>query len=196
MPAVLDELLKGASTKGITNYLIGQTDDFKSLSVNDPAYKTLDIYTSGPIPPNPAELLLSNKMNLLFQQLRESYDYIIVDSAPAGLVSDAFILQQNVDITLYIIRQQYTLLKQLDFIAELYESEKLKNVSLVVNDVVMGGRYGYYGYNYGYGYAYSYQYGYGYKYTKSTGNYYTDMTESMYRPWWVRVINIFRRKKA
>ena len=196
MPAVLEDMLQGPATKGITNYLIGQTDDFKSLAVCDPMYKTLDIYTSGPIPPNPAELLLSNKMNLLFQQLRETYDFIIVDSAPAGLVSDAFILQENVDITLYIIRQQYTLLKQLDFISELYESEKLKNVSLVVNDVIMGGRYGYYGYNYGYGYAYSYQYGYGYKYTKSTGNYYTDMTESMYRPWWVKVMNIFRRKKA
>lgn len=194
-PPVLEELIQGKAGRGITNYLIGQTDDFMSLAISDEKYPSLDIYASGPIPPNPAELLLSSKMQTLFDQVRQKYDYIIVDSAPAGLVSDAFILRQYVDITLYIVRQQYTLLKQLDFIAEIHESEKLNHISLVVNDVIMGGRYGYYGYNYGYGYAYSYQYGYGYKYTKNTGSYYTDSAEDMYRPWWVKLIRLFSDKK-
>ncbi len=196
---VIDNILKQKSSKGITNYLIGQTDAFSELYVTDDGYPSLHIYPSGPIPPNPAELLLSNRMKLLFDYLRQNYDYIVVDSAPAGLVSDAFILQEFADITLYIIRQQFTLLKQLEFISELTESGKLNNVSIVVNDVTMGGRYGYYGYNYGYGYSYSYKYGYGYKYLgkgNKDGGYYTDSTylDASTLPWWVKLLRRFSRK--
>lgn len=194
LPQVLHDILKDKPARGITNFLIGQNEDFESLAVSDEKYPNLDIFTSGPIPPNPAEILLSSKMQELFDVLRQRYDYIIVDSAPAGLVSDAFILQNYVDITLYIVRQQYTLLKQLDFISELHDTNKLQNISLVVNDVTMGGRYGYYGYNYGYGYTYSYQYGYGYKSTTASNSYYSDSEELMYRPWWVKIIRRFSRK--
>lgn len=196
---VIDNILKQKSSKGITNYLIGQTDNFSELYVTDEGYANLHIYPSGPIPPNPAELLLSNRMKLLFEYLRQNYDYIVVDSAPAGLVSDAFILQDYVDVTLYIIRQQFTLLKQLEFIGELTDSGKLRNVSIVVNDVTMGGRYGYYGYNYGYGYSYSYKYGYGYKYlgkASKDGGYYTDSTylDASTLPWWVKLLRRFSKK--
>lgn len=196
---VIDNILKLKASKGITNYLIGQTDNFSELYVTDDGYPNLHIYPSGPIPPNPAELLLSNRMKLLFDYLRQNYDYVVVDSAPAGLVSDAFILQEYADITLYIIRQQFTLLKQLEFIGELTDTGKLRNVSVVVNDVTMGGRYGYYGYNYGYGYSYSYKYGYGYKYlgkANKDGGYYTDSTylDASTLPWWVKLLRRFSRK--
>lgn len=196
---VIDNILKLKNSKGITNYLIGQTDNFSELFVTDDGYANLHIYPSGPIPPNPAELLLSNRMKQLFEYLRNNYDYVVVDSAPAGLVSDAFILQDYVDVTLYIIRQQFTLLKQLEFIGELTESGKLRNVSIVVNDVTMGGRYGYYGYNYGYGYSYSYKYGYGYKYlgkANKDGGYYTDNTylDASTLPWWVKLLRRFSKK--
>lgn len=196
---VIDNILKTKASKGITNYLIGQTDNFPELYVTDEGYSNLHIYPSGPIPPNPAELLLSNRMKQLFEYLRNNYDYVVVDSAPAGLVSDAFILQDYVDVTLYIIRQQFTLLKQLEFIGELTESGKLRNVSIVVNDVTMGGRYGYYGYNYGYGYSYSYKYGYGYKYlgkANKDGGYYTDNTylDASTLPWWVKLLRRFSKK--
>lgn len=198
---VIDAMLQGKNSRGITNYLIGQVQNFSELKVIDEAYPNLHVYPAGPIPPNPAELLLSHNMHSLFKKLRDEYDFIVVDSAPAGLVSDSFILQEHVDITLYIIRQQYTLLKQLDFIAELCETRKLRNVSIVVNDVKMGGRYGYYGYNYGYGYSYSYKYGYGYgkNGVYGVGGYYTDVDKSALKdlPWWVRVSvllrNIFRK---
>lgn len=196
---VIDNILKQKSSRGITNFLIGQTDDFSELYVTDEGYTNLHIYPSGPIPPNPAELLLSTRMKQLFEYLRSNYDYIVVDSAPAGLVSDAFILQEYADITLYIIRQQFTLLKQLEFIGELTDSGKLRNVSIVVNDVTMGGRYGYYGYNYGYGYSYSYKYGYGYKYlgkANKDGGYYTDNTylDASTLPWWVKLLRRFSKK--
>lgn len=196
---VIDNILKMKASKGITNYLIGQTDNFSELYVTDDGYNNLHIYPSGPIPPNPAELLLSNRMKLLFEHLRQNYDYVVVDSAPAGLVSDAFILQEYADITLYIIRQQFTLLKQLEFIGELTDTGKLRNVSIVVNDVTMGGRYGYYGYNYSYGYSYSYKYGYGYKYLgkgNKDGGYYTDNTyiDASTLPWWVKFLRRFSKK--
>lgn len=196
---VIDNILKSKASKGITNYLIGQTGNFSELYVTDDGYANLHIYPSGPIPPNPAELLLSNRMKQLFEYLRNNYDYVVVDSAPAGLVSDAFILQDYVDVTLYIIRQQFTLLKQLEFIGELTDSGKLRNVSIVVNDVTMGGRYGYYGYNYGYGYSYSYKYGYGYKYlgkANKDGGYYTDSTylDASTLPWWVKLLRRFSKK--
>ena len=192
---VVDVLLQGRATRGITNYLIGQTESFEDLCVIDPEYPNLSIFPSGPIPPNPAELLLSPKMKDLFEYIRKTYDYVIVDSAPAGLVSDAFILQQYTDHTLYIIRQQFTLLKQLEFINEIAIGEKLTNMSIVVNDVTMGGRYGYYGYNYGYGYAYSYNYGYGYKQKSNGGGYYADIDMDIKRPWWVTFFKFISRWK-
>ncbi|MFN3794250.1 MAG: polysaccharide biosynthesis tyrosine autokinase [Chitinophagaceae bacterium] len=195
--AAIDKILGNQKNKGITNYLIGQADDFYSLKVLDMEYENLHIYPAGPIPPNPAELLLSSNMKGLFDKLRNEYDYIVVDSAPVGLVSDAFILQEYADITLYIVRQQYTLLKQLDFISEINETQKLRSLSIVVNDVKMAGRYGYYGYNYSYGYSYAYKYGYGYKGSKSAGNYYGDsyLSDGIALPWWAKIMRLFSRKK-
>ncbi|MBX9891055.1 MAG: polysaccharide biosynthesis tyrosine autokinase [Chitinophagaceae bacterium] len=194
IPPALEQVILSKSSKGITNYLIGQTDDIAGIHVVDEGYPSLHVYPSGPIPPNPAELLLSPNTGKLFEYLRNNYDFVIVDSAPAGLVSDAFILQQYVDATLYIIRQRFTLLKQLDFIDEIYHTEKLKNISLVVNDVTMGGRYGYYGYNYGYGYGYSYQYVYGYGLSKKrVSNYYSNYDEGLNSPWWTSILTFFKK---
>jgi capsular exopolysaccharide synthesis family protein len=195
-PAI-DNILGQQKNRGITNFLIGQTDDFSSLKVVDDNYQNLHIFPAGPIPPNPAELLLSFNMKGLFEYLRKEYDYIVVDSAPVGLVSDAFILQEYADITLYIIRQQYTLLKQLDFISEIHEMQKLKNLSIVVNDVKMAGRYGYYGYNYSYGYSYAYRYGYGYKNAGNNGGYYGEsyLSDGVTLPWWAKIARFFYKRK-
>jgi Mrp family chromosome partitioning ATPase len=74
------------------------------------------------------------------------YDYIIVDSAPTALVSDAFILAQYTDIELFVIRQRKTLKKQLDFLQDIVASRRMKNVGLIFNDIKTGGKFGYYGY--------------------------------------------------
>ena len=93
-------------------------------------------------------MLLSDKVASLFERLKDRYDYIIVDSAPAGMVSDAFLLNQYSEVTLFVVRQRYTLKKQFQFINDLYAANKLKNMAIVLNDVKTGGRYGYYGYGY------------------------------------------------
>lgn len=156
------------NAKGITNYLIGQTDNPSDIITHIHNYPDLHIFRSGPIPPNPAELVMSDKVKVLFEWLKQNYDYIVIDSAPVGLVSDAFALVEYSNAVLYVLRQRYTHKRQIDFVADLCRQEKLINVSLVVNDVHMGGKYGYYGYGYGYGYGYIYRYGFGYKYGYGT----------------------------
>jgi capsular exopolysaccharide synthesis family protein len=161
-----DIVIDENNNRGITNYLIGQTDDINTIYKPFKKHPQLHLYNTGPIPPNPAELIISDRMETLFQLLKEKYDYIVVDSAPVGLVSDSFALNKYVDSTLYVIRQRYTLKKQMEFINDLKRDGKLSNMAIVVNDVNLAGRYGYYGYGYGYGYGYMYGYGKGYGYNR------------------------------
>lgn len=152
--------------KGITNYLIGQTDHIAGLHQVLPKHPSLHVYNTGPIPPNPAELIISPRMEALFAYLKANYDYVVVDSAPVGLVSDSFALSKYADAVMYIVRQRYTFKKQLEFVNDLHREGKLTNMAIIVNDVNLAGRYGYYGYGYGYGYGYMYQYGLGYGYSR------------------------------
>ncbi len=158
---------------GISNFLARQTDDLSLMYHQLENYSTLHVYGSGPLPPNPAELMIGNRMTELFTKLKEKYDYVVVDTSPVGLVSDAFSLMDYVDTCLYVVRQRVSLKKQLHFAEDLYLNHQLKNVGMVFNDIKMGGRYGYYGHSYGYGYGfkrgYSYNYGYGYGMNRRTG---------------------------
>jgi len=159
------------NNKGITNYLIGQTNDIDDMITTVDKFPDLHIYRSGPIPPNPAELVMHERVKVLLDLLKEKYDYIVVDSAPVGLVSDSFALTNYCHVTLYVLRQRYTFKKQIEFADDLHTQGKLANTAIVVNDVILGGKYGYYGYGYGYGYGYVYRYGFGYKYGYGYGNY-------------------------
>ncbi len=149
--------------KGLVNYLIGQINDPAQLLKEVEGYPQLQVIEPGPIPPNPSELLMSDKMEELFTYLKANFDFIIMDSAPVGLVGDAFLLAKYATVELFIVRQRATHKRQLDFIQEIFQEQKLPHLSLVVNDVQLGGRYGYYGYSY-YTYAYRYGYNYGYGY--------------------------------
>ncbi|HEY4290094.1 MAG TPA: polysaccharide biosynthesis tyrosine autokinase [Puia sp.] len=143
---------------GITNYIIGNVK-FEDLIVKVEGQENLFVIPCGPIPPNPAELLLEHRLDELMREVRERFDVIIMDTAPVGLVSDAISLGRYADCTLYIIRQGYTLRKQVTLIEELYLQQKLPRISLLLNDVKAeggyygGGYYGSYGYYGGYGYG-------------------------------------------
>jgi len=151
---------------GLTNFLIGQAKSPAEVYVQLRDFPDLHVYNTGPIPPNPSEMVISPKMDILFEYLKSNYDYIVIDSAPVGLVSDSFALGKYADAVLYIIRQRYTFKKQLEFVNDLRREGKLQNIALVINDINLAGRYGYYGYGYGYGYGYMYRYGLGYGYSK------------------------------
>ena len=149
---------------GLSNYIYKTDTDWKEmiLKVNN-----LDIMLSGTIPPNPTELLSSNRFSSFIEEVSSIYDYVIIDSAPCLLVSDTFEISKYVDSTVFVIRANHTDIKLCNFINECIESNKLPKLNIVLNGVGNSQSYGYkYGYQYGYqyGYKYSYNYGYGYGY--------------------------------
>lgn len=140
--------------KGITNYIVGSVD-LHDVVHPVPDVDNLYVIPCGPVPPNPAEMLLSEKIEQLFSELRKQFDAIIIDTAPVGLVSDAVTLGRYAESTIYIVRHNYTLKKQVQMIDDIYRQKKLPHLSIIVNDISTGGGYGYYGYG-GYGYGYGY----------------------------------------
>ena len=143
---------------GAVNYLIGEK------KLEDVIQKThvpyLDVITSGPIPPNPSELILGDSMKEMIEELKKSYDYIVLDTPPVGLVSDALELSQYCDVTLYVVRQNFTKKEMLTLLNNRTKRGELQNVSIIFNGYENKAKYGV-GYGYGYGYGYSYGYGYG-----------------------------------
>jgi tyrosine-protein kinase Etk/Wzc len=158
-PKVLSHL--GLPKKpGITNFLLG-TVTLESLPIPVPNYDNLYVLACGPIPPNPAELLLEPKLDELFTYLKANFDVIIIDTAPVGMVSDAMALGRFANSTLYLVRQGHTYKKQINLIDEFHSQGKLPKVSIILNDVKLRTGYGYYGYGrYGYGYGYGAKSGY------------------------------------
>ncbi|MGN6568565.1 MAG: GumC family protein [Flavipsychrobacter sp.] len=140
---------------GFSNYAIGHAD-YDKIIVPSGVQDNFFIIPSGPIPPNPSELIILPKIAELFAQLRKDFDYVVVDTAPIGFVTDAQLLARYADAVLYLVRQGYTYKQQIQLADELYRTRKMPKMSLIVNDVKVSR-----GYGYGYGY-YSYGYGYGY----------------------------------
>jgi tyrosine-protein kinase Etk/Wzc len=152
-PKVLSGLNMGKHP-GISNYLVGKAD-LESLILPIAGHENLFVLPCGPVPPNPAELLLDSKVAEMFTWLRANFDVVITDTAPVGMVSDAQTLGQYADCTLYLVRQGYTFKKQIALIDDLYQEKKLPHVAIVIKDVKLKAGYGYYGYGrYGYGYGY------------------------------------------
>jgi len=141
---------------GLTNFLLGQAT-LEELPVQVKEYENLFVLPCGPIPPNPGELLLDVKFNALFDYLRKHFDVIVMDTAPVGMVSDALTLSKFANCTLYLVRQGYTYKKQIRFIEDFNNSNKLPKINIILNDVKAQA-----GYGYGYGYGNGYGYGEGY----------------------------------
>src|SRR5205085_5589105 len=102
--------------------------------------------------------------------LKQHFDYVIVDTPPLGIVSDAKVLSEFADLSLYIVRQRYTQRRQLKTLNDIYHEKKLPNLAMVVNDVKIKGIRSYYGYGYTYGGGYGYDYSMGYGYGSESGN--------------------------
>ncbi|MEO5891124.1 MAG: polysaccharide biosynthesis tyrosine autokinase [Ferruginibacter sp.] len=156
------KILEGLGMKerlGITNYIVGNIA-VKDIIYAVPTVENLFVVPCGPVPPNPAEILLSEKVRALFTELQNQFDTIIIDTAPVGLVSDAVTLGVFANACAYIVRHNYTLKKQVQLIDDLYTQKKLPHLSIIVNDIEAARGYGGYGYGYG-GYGYGYGYGYG-----------------------------------
>ena len=145
--------LEMENTNGLSNYLINKTSLDKILKPVE-QQENYYIITCGPIPPNPAELLVNGQIGLLIEKLKEQFDYIILDAPPVGLVTDAQILAKFADVTFFIVRHNYTAKSQIFAIDNLYRSKKFNSLNIIINSIEMNRTYGY-GYGYGYGGYYS-----------------------------------------
>jgi tyrosine-protein kinase Etk/Wzc len=149
----LHERLQLSNAKGVSNYLVGQ-GNLDVLIHSTGVHPKFDVMVSGPIPPNPSELISNGRLPKLIAELKERYDYVLIDSPPYGLVTDAALIAEQVDATLYVVRFNYTVLDHLNRIGELKRSKRFANLSVIFNGVNYGAGYGY-GYGYG-GYGYGY----------------------------------------
>ncbi|MCZ2357629.1 MAG: polysaccharide biosynthesis tyrosine autokinase [Bacteroidia bacterium] len=137
---------------GITDYLKGNKE------IQDVIYQTqadyLYVIPSGSDTNNPSELLLDNKMPELIEYLKANFSFVVLDTPPIGLVTDALILSKLSDINIFVTRQNITKVDFIDYVDELHQSKKISNLCILLNDVSKdhGYGYGYYGYGYGYGY--------------------------------------------
>lgn len=147
--------------QGIVNYLADPSMQAFEIIRNSGLHPGLDLISSGPIPPNASELLLSDRLRKLIDALKEPYDMIILDAPPIGAVADAFQLNDIADATMYIVRFGFTRRAQLQIIKDIAQKHKLPKPFIVMNAVPLNKQ------NYGYGYGYSYGYGH------SSHSYYT-----------------------
>jgi tyrosine-protein kinase Etk/Wzc len=140
---------------GISTYLSGNCE-VKDI-IKPTNNKNLYVIFPGPLPPNPNELIASQRTEELFKQLKSEYEYIIVDTPPVGLIADSLLLTKLVDLNIFIVRHRRTSRNLLDHICNMYKKKNLHNLAIIVNDIpISKNRYGYdYGY-YGYGYNYYY----------------------------------------
>ena len=137
---------------GITQLLVKDnptTEEIKSQIVPSGINENLDLLMAGPIPPNPTELISRNSLEVIFKHLQENYDYILIDTAPVGLVTDTIQIARIADVTCFVCRADFTPKSSFDLINSMAEQKKLPNIAIVINGIDMSKRK--YGYYYGYG---------------------------------------------
>lgn len=138
----LAEYIGITSSRGITDFLVDdsiKTDDIIIRNSRIP----VDIITAGPVPPNPAELLNSERVGVLIEDLRKEYDFIIIDSAPIGAVSDTLSLINYANVIVYITRANYTTFDDISFFNEVVKEKNIRNVGIVINGTKARAGYGY-----------------------------------------------------
>jgi capsular exopolysaccharide synthesis family protein len=153
---------------GLSTYLSG-ISDFHQV-IQDTEIKNLFLISGGPVPPNPSELLLTDRFELFVKLALEQFEFIIFDTPPLALVTDAFVISKFVNHTVFVLRQNYSPKEFVRSIDEYHRSGKLKSMSILLNDIFKSGL----GYGYGQSYAYHYGYGYGYGKKQSGQGYYSD----------------------
>ena len=139
------------STVGLTDYLNNRCS-LSDVILPSPTQPNLYVIGCGPIPDNPAEFLMSPQIPALFEDLKNKFDYVIIDTSPVGQVADAFSLASYADASIYLVRYNYTDKVQLNILKDIFENNKLKNPMIVLNDAKTEGfkGYGYGGYGYGF----------------------------------------------
>lgn len=154
--------------KGITQYLANPEMDLMSLVQLSDVNRNLYILPGGTVPPNPTELLARDGLDKAIEILKKNFDYVILDTAPIGMVTDTLLIGRVADLSAYVCRADYTHKAEYTLINELFHEQKLPNLCTIINGVDLKKRkygyyygYGKYGKHYGHGKRYGYGYGYG-----------------------------------
>ena len=159
---VLPTVFGISNHSGVSTYLAGKEPDLDKIIVRSKQNQNLYILPAGPVPPNPNELLMSERMTDLLEIARKEFDYIIIDSAPVGLVSDSYLISRLSDIQLFVVRADRSSKSALKLLHEAVARNKFSAAYLVVNDVnISSGTYSYQRYGY-YSMGNKKTYGYGY----------------------------------
>jgi tyrosine-protein kinase Etk/Wzc len=158
----VQKALKMTSNIGVSSILIGKSD--VESAVLSTEIENLSVILAGPTPPNASEIILSKHLIELFQYGRDHFDYVVVDTAPVGLITDALVLMKNVDITLFVLNSKYAQKQVVNIAQEIVKSSKIKDFGFILNGVKRKRSIYYYNYGYGRGYGYGYGYGYGNSY--------------------------------
>ncbi len=135
------------SDNGLVNFVIDENDHWGKFVNKNVQTNNLDVLVSGTIPPNPSELLMHARIQLFFDEVYARYDYVIIDTAPVGLVADTLLLSKYADLFVYISKANYSEKRSVDFIKDLVENQKITNLEMLLNGVDPN-----HGYGYGYGY--------------------------------------------
>jgi tyrosine-protein kinase Etk/Wzc len=167
----IHRILGTGNETGLSSFLIGEAkfDDILTKTETE----NLWYAPAGPVPPNPAELIDSEKMIEFIKLAKDRFDYIIIDTPPAAIVTDALLVSALTDLYIFVVRQRYTSRSTLELIEELRNNKNIKSLGVVLNDINLSGYYGYglrYGSYFGYGYNYGYNY-YGYSGYGKYGHY-------------------------
>lgn len=139
---------------GVADYLNGKIQDWHEVKVPVEGYEHIDVVPVGTIPPNPTELLFSDRLQKMFDDLRKEYDLIFLDCPPVEIVADASVIAKYADMTVFVIRAGLMEREMLPIVEGYYNNKKFNNMSMLLNGTITAGnRYGYhrYGYSYGYG---------------------------------------------
>ena len=159
--------------QGITQYLANPENNLMDLVQLSDVSKSLYILPGGTVPPNPTELLARDGLDKAIETLKKNFDYVILDTAPVGMVTDTLLIGRVADLSVYVCRADYTRKNEYTLINELIDGNKLPNLCTVINGLDLKKRK--YGYYYGYGkygkyYGYGKRYGYGYGYGETSDN--------------------------
>lgn len=156
--------LLGKPKYGITDYIIGKVDESEIIVPDVDEMETLSCVGVGTVPPNPAELLSSDRLDSFISNMSKQYDFIILDCPPVEIVTDAQVINRVADMTIFVIRAGLLEKDELPTIQEYYDQTRYRNMAVLLNATDIHSGYGYH--RYGYHYGYGKNYGYGYSYTK------------------------------
>jgi len=148
--------------RGLSDYLSGRVENLNEIIVKSKHHEHLAVLPVGTIPPNPTELLFSDRLKHIIDTVRGQYDYVFIDCPPIELVADTQIIEQLADRTIFVVRAGLLERSMLAELEDIYNQKKYKNMALILNGTEGSG--GKYGYRYGYRYGYHYGYGTGYDY--------------------------------